>query len=192
MFFLFFLLVLSLVVEAVPFEQPTFSSLVNEANYYVALTELVNGAASQEDGTKGTVWFDTSSCELENYGFPLIGLYGTSTEKSYNYLDSLSGLGELAIDQGNHGDFVYIMYRFLYAESLKGAENPRALLIEEMTKELNPAFNDREGGDELTAILASTSSTDALKEMYFAIGSPKAATMVSLSLLLSAEKDYSG
>lgn len=182
--------VLAATSNALAIPDPTFASLVSEDTYDEALSALVTGEVDQSDGSKGTVWFDTSSYELELSGFPLIGLYGITTETSYNYLDKLSGLGELALDRGNHGDFVYIMYRFLYYESLKGASDPHSLLIGEMTKGLSPSFNNNVGSEELTEILALSSTLEQIENIYNEVGSAEAALLTSLSLELSARRVY--
>lgn len=180
-----------LLPKAYPIRAPDFASLITEKYYDQALSALVSGEVERDDGSKGTVWFDTSSYELELYGFPLIGLYGISTETSYNYLDNLSSLGEIALDRGQHGDFVYIMYQFLYIESLKGASDSRSLLVGEMTKGLNPSFNNHEGSEELTGILALTSTLDEIESIYNEVESEDAASSESESLKLSAQKVYS-
>lgn len=178
-------------VWSFPVEELSFKALVAKNEYDVAVQLLLSQQIEENDGSKGTVWFDTSSYELALYGFPLIGLYGINTETNFEYLESLSLLGEHAIDRGNHGDFVYILYKYLYSESLQGQSEQRSMLIKEMALGLNPAFNNREGSEQLIETLIESSSNVELKEIFREVGSSKSATMVGASLPLTAKKVYS-
>lgn len=186
--FLWFVYALSALVNSLPVEQAKFTALVSENHYDLAMNSLLDGEIFENDSSKGTVWFDTTSYELALYGYPLIGLYGITTETSYNYLSSLSELGLSALDNGYHGDFVYIMYRFLFVDSLRDAPHPWELLVREMRKGLNKETNSKEESNELLTILAETSSTETLRRMFLEIDTPEEITQFHQSLVLTAKK----
>lgn len=179
-------------VKCLTAEEGEVTFFTEEKKYDEAINALMLGHLEASDGSEGIVWFDTSSYELQLSGFPLIGLYSLKTERSYNYLDSLSVLAELAVDKGKHGDFVYIMYRFLYHGSLQDAVNPNYLLTREMAKGLSPKYNYRDGSEFLLSTLIETSSSSELELMYREIDNE--ASVLSdesyPSLVISAKKVY--
>lgn len=192
MLVLWCILSLLALVSSLPTVLDDSHNLGTELEYDSAINDLYYGISNQSDHSKGTVWFDTSSYELALGGFPFIGLYGVTTDSSYSFLEHLSQLGEIAIDKGYHGDFVYIMYRFLYHESLKDSKDVNLLLLTEMVRSLNLEFNKKNGSESLLKILSETSSVDDLKVLYEQAGYPSMAFGCDEYLVIAAQKVYSG
>lgn len=179
-------------VSCLPTELNSSQGSLTEFDYNSAIKSLYYGKLKKADDSKGTVWFDTSSYELALCGFPFIGLYGVTTETSYNFLEELSQLGEIAIDNGYHGDFVYILYHFLYHENLKGTTDVNSRLGIEMVRSLNSEFNKTYDSEKLLGILSKTSSIEGIKSLYEEASCTEVAVETHPYLVIAAQKIYSG
>ncbi|KAK6200123.1 uncharacterized protein RJT21DRAFT_40411 [Scheffersomyces amazonensis] len=145
----------------------SFTLVVAHLNYADSIKAIANNRIQPNDDSQGTVWFNTTGYSLEEYGFPMIDDYGIHTYSSFNYLKKVLGLANIALENGIHGDYVFLLYKFLYGGQHEPTSiNPSSDMVKDMIKDLNPKFNRRHGSDKLLEILNNTASIPELQDLY--------------------------
>ncbi|CAN6656286.1 hypothetical protein TRVA0_029S00122 [Trichomonascus vanleenenianus] len=135
-------------------------------SYEDSIRAILRNQIIPNDGSNGTVWFNTTGYGLEDYGFPLIDDYGIYTYTSFEYLRHVTGLAREAANRGKHGDVILLLYKFLYAGQAKATEPViTSDMFRDMVNDLKPLWKNSDR-NALLDILEETSSIEELKELY--------------------------
>lgn len=139
----------------------------NELSYQESIEAIALNKVFTQDGSRGTVWFNTTNFCLPDLHFREIGYHAVVSQESCNYLTLITKLADAALKQGLHGDYVFLLFKFLH----EGRELPTGIrrfspMVFDMARSLDSISSFLGERLSLLKYLKKTSGNYIIQDLY--------------------------
>lgn len=154
----------------------------NELSYQNSIDLVANNEVLTNDDSSGVVWFNTTDYCLKDFRFREIGYHAVVTYKSYNYLVLLTQLAEAALEKGYHGDYVFLLFKFLH----EGRELPTQIrkfspMVYDMAKSLDSMSTFKSQQLPMLEYLQEATELEQIQKLYGLVAKERKARLLVFS-----------